>query len=351
MVGPMFESTDLGYIAKYSRVLFRKTTWLKVGALLSCQQTRDGITRNDTVLKDADGLSALQRSNWNSVVSTKTLIDSATKMEKPMGLSPFVVVMLSMDLSTKQQTMNTWSDDFVNKCVRNGRIYGEIGANTHVVVQIVFKNVASSSLPITSTPHPKANAKMNLKSTSKGTWGADTGTGCDTTNLKDVVCVVMVDSAGIAYSYNIPSGHCQELVFRCVSRLMQVALKTTPSMMIQVVGYDARSIYDDYMYAIFLTSSCASETAAIKILNHDSLSNASTFGRSYARPLKKKEDVCDLGVCKPSGSSARPTRVIANLRFLMLLTRPCSGGIVEELLLDERNNFDVFRRIVMEITI
>jgi hypothetical protein len=115
------------------------------------------------------------------------------------------------------------------------------------------------------------------------------------------------------------------------------------------------------MYAIFLTSSCASETATVKILNHDALGNASvdnassahssTLRRSYARSCKKRENLCDLGVCKPSGSAARPTRVIANLRFLMFLTQPCSDGIVEEMLLDELNNFDVFRKIVMEITI
>ena len=346
------QSTDIAYIAKYGRILFRKATWLKIGALLSCTSHNDKAARSDMILKDVDGLSALQRSNWNSVVGTKNAIYAARNMEaKPDTFSPMAVVMICIDMSVQQSDI--CSDDFIQKCVREGRIYGTIGTDTNVIVQVHFKNVTMPSLPLSSTTRLSTNLKINRKTMSETTVDKASGSSCDASKFKDFLCVVMIDAAGIGYSYNLPSNHCEQLVFRCVSRLMDVALGKKPSMMIRVVDHVFRSNYDDFMYAIFLTSSCASETTTLKNLNQDVSMKMSTFSphrRSYGSSNNHNK-AGGIRDCKPSAESAAPTKVISNLRFLMHLSQSTSSSVCDEMLLDEINILDAFKKNVMEIAV
>lgn len=182
------------------------------------------------ILKDANGLSALQRSNWNSVVGTRNAIDFGKDMEtKSSAFSPLVVVMISIDLSVPQPSPAMWSDSFIHQCVRDGRIYGTIGPETHIIVQIIFKNFAMSSQPPPSTSRSShttnTNPKINRKTTPNTPADNVAGSSSDVSKFNDFVCVVMVDSVGIGYSYNVPSNYCDQLVFRCISRLMEVALE------------------------------------------------------------------------------------------------------------------------------
>lgn len=131
-------------------------------------------------------------------------------------------------------------------------------------------------------------------------------------------------------------------------------MKKKPSIMIRVVGFSARSNYDNYMYAMFLTSSCASETIMCNLPNRDSPKKeytSSSYRRSHSGSSQKIRKACGIYMCKPSAESARPARVITNLRFMMLLSHPSSDFVLDEMLLDEINILDTFKRNVMEITV
>ena len=138
---------DLSYIARYSRVLFCKSTWLKVGALLST--CRVDVKKDDKLhLNDADGFLALQRANWNMVLKTKESISTNAHISKnPDAFSPIAIIMVAIDMSTNHKSTDGWSDNFVDGCVRKGTIYGNIGIKTHVVVQFFLRTYPTKHLP------------------------------------------------------------------------------------------------------------------------------------------------------------------------------------------------------------
>ena len=317
----LLSGLDLSYIARYSRTLFRKCTWLKVGALIS--SSRANVNKShENILNDNDGLLALQRANWNLVSNATESITAATCISYNTDtFSPIAIVMISIDMSTEEQPVGPWSDNFIDTCVRKGSMYGKIGINTHVVVQFFFTNM-KSKIQLKTESDPLSLSMSD---------GSDDGV---YDNGGAALGIIMVDAVGMGYAYNIPETHCENLAFRCVSRLMDIAVKVKPSIINKVINYTPRSKYDDCMYAMFLTSACASETALCRIMDCSTVS-----GQAKS----------NLVSCRPSSRTARPTRVIANLRFLMLLTNPMSRGIIEDLLLDEINVFDGFRKMVMDI--
>jgi hypothetical protein len=305
MVG-LLSGLDLWYISKHSRALFRKSVWSQVAGLLSRDdnglnnvQKEVGWLGVHAIQEDSDATNALKRSNWNTVRSATECVIAASISHRTTPPNPVAVVIIKIDASSKNVQPTGWSDKFVNDIVRRGSIYGNIDETTHVVVQILFKGVKTS---------------------------ADSGGDGD-----DVVGVMIVDRMGVAYSYNIPDQACDQLAFRCVSHLLDVSMQSTLSTVVTVINYTPRSLYDNCMYAIFLTSACAAASTQA-VINAASVS----IGDSA------------LSDCRPSGRSSRPTRVIANLRFLMLLTKPVSYKVVDGLLLDEKNTLDSFKRSVME---
>ena len=279
---------DLSHVARYSRILFKKKTWLKVGALISSCQSNSVKSK---VFDHSDALGGLKRANWNMVSHTRESIGMAT--------SPLAIVMIQIDMSEKTDGFSTV---FVDECLRKGSIYGTIEEKTHVVVQLFFTNI-------------------DAKSTTSRECDTETTDQDEATELS-TVCTVMVDSTGVSYSYNLPV-ECEQIAFECVGRLMRASVNSRPSIMLKMTSFSKRSRYDDLVYAMFLASVCASETS-----------------------LGSK-----LVDCRPSKEVARPTRVITNLKFLMILSSPVARNVVDDLLLDELNILDVFRRVVMDIRV
>ena len=334
---------QLSYVAMYSRILFRKETWSKVGTVLSRSQEKfvsmtkkddhvfkDHVVEDDIddheVLKDGDGFAGLKRANWNMVSNSKDSISAAGYIApNPDEFSPIAVVMIYIDVSVTELPLKEWSEQFIDDCVRNGCIYGKIGEKTHVVVQLFFTGIKSSSFYTSSISN-------------------DTLLGQDdrVSDVNDAVGVVIIDSLGTGYSYNIPTNHCQHLAFRSVSRLMDIAVGKPPTMVMKVVNHTRRSKYDDYLYAMFITSSCAAETTILGIQRLSPPVVGNKGGR---------KGQSDLEMCRPSSRVARPTRVIANLRFLMFLSTSTKTGVTDDLLLDERNTLDSFRSMVMDIKV
>ena len=279
---------DLSYVARYSRLLFKKKTWLKVGALISSCQSK---SENSKVFDHSDALGGLKRANWNMVSNTRDSIGVST--------SPLAIVILQIDMSGH---VGGFSTVFIDECLRKGSIYGSIEEKTHVVVQLFFTNIGTELIKVRSCD-------------------TETTDQCEATELS-TVGTVMVDSTGVSYSYNLPV-ECEQIAFECVGRLMVASVNSKPSIMLKMTSFDKRSRYDDYVYAMFLASVCAYQTS-----------------------LR-----CKLVDCRPSKEVARPSRVITNLRFLMLLSSPVARNVVDDLLLDELNVLDVFRRVVMDIRV
>jgi len=100
--------------------------------------------------------------------------------------------------------------------------------------------------------------------------------------------------------------------------------------MVKVLGYKPRPPCDDNLYAI--TASCAFESMTISPAESDEY-------HQYKA----------LSICRPSQGRARPARVISNLRFMMFISSAKCRLLVENLLLDELNTLDVFRRTVFEV--
>jgi hypothetical protein len=270
------------------------------------------------------------------VSNAKKSVWDAAHISTPVDeFSPFAVVMISIDLSLEEHEEKTFSDEFIEKCVRDGSIYGKIGIKTHIVVQIFFTGLRSSlgsSVPICNT----------------GVQGAIRESG-----VNDAVGTIMIDSIGVGYVYNVPPNHCEGLAYRCVSRLMNVAIETKPAKFIKMIHYIPRSRHDDYMYTMFLTASCASESAMCAIMAYMSTSGSAIKREWFSPSVGYQEDrkrCTSLAMCRPSKAIARPSRVISNLRFLVFLLNQ-SNSVVDDLLLDERNSLDSFRRIVMDINV
>ena len=301
---------DLSYVIRQSRTLFRKSIWLKVGAFLSSSKTQA-----DNILDDSNGFRALKRCNWNLVSNSKQSVWNAAHISTPVDdFSAFAVVMISIDATLEENEETTFSDDFIKKCVRDGSIYGKIGNKTHIVVQIFFTGIRSSlgsSVPICNTEEAIRASGVN-----------------------DAVTTIMIDSFGVGYVYNLPTNHCEGLAYRCVARLMDVAIETKPAKFIKMISYTPRSKHDDYMFSLFLTGSCASESTMSAIMGYQD----------------DRKRCTSLAICRPSKAIARPSRVISNLRFLVFLSNQ-SNSVVDDLLLDERNSLDSFRRIVMDVNV
>jgi hypothetical protein len=259
-----------------------------MGALISSCQSN---SVKPKVLEDSDGFKSLQVSNWNLVSDTRESIGLAS--------SPLAIVMIEIDMS---ENVGGSSDFFINECLRKGSIYGTIDKMTHVVVQLFFTNIGAKSITARQSD--------------------DETTQCDKSTELSTVGTVMVDATGVSYSYNLPAS-CEQIAFECVSGLMEASVNSKPSIMLKMTSLCPRSRFDAYMYTLFLTSECASKTS---------------FGNSLVK-------------CRPSKELARPTRVITNLRFLMLLSSPVAKNVVDDLLLDELNVLDVFRGVVTNIRV
>ena len=202
--------------------------------------------------------------------------------------SPVCIVILHIDMNEGLRLK--WSNVFIEKTIRAGVMYGVVSGHTHIIVQLFFKRVVCNT-----TAH-------------------------DVTDPDETVSVVLVDKFGMAYCYNLPSGEYESLALRFVSNLLKLTVGVNVSMMFKTVPYENRSYSDSCLYALYITAFAMKTT----VENTDS------------KP--------DIANCRPSVQCARPTRIIANLRFLMFLCSPQSHTI--ELLLDEVNILNFFKEML-----
>jgi hypothetical protein len=117
---------------------------------------------------------------------------------------------------------------------------------------------------------------------------------------------------------------------------MEGTLQKKFGKMEMMVPYSDRSKYANNLYAMFITCTCASKTATLEPVDGvDGMdSSAMTHRADKIRPCKR---------------TSRPSRIINNLMFLMSMVRPDTGVVLDEMLLDEINTLDAFRRIVMDV--
>ena len=307
--------TGIAFIIKNTRKLFRKSVWLEVAAMVTAS-TGNSSNVKPRVVQDEnekEGWDALKRTNWNLVqAAEEEVFNSKPISVKTERTHPLAVVMLEIDLTIKDENYVFWEDSFVEDVVRHGRIYGRIEKKTHIIVQVKFTGLKSAEMHI---PY----------STDEDKDIAETG--------DQTICVMILDSDGLVFFYNVPGGAAEQLASRCATQLLQVATSRTTSTINIVTPNTQRSLYDDCLYAIFITSACAFETTRYAV---NSNSTPSNIWRGV------------LSSCVPSSRNARPTRVVANMRFLMLLSSERCGDIAKDLLLDERNTLDMFWKTVME---
>lgn len=304
----MDNSQDLAYICINTRWLFRKSVWLASTTTVpnietvvgsgGCQYPsgKDGSVQTDR----ARAFGVLKYSNWNIVQDAHSTVTTALHALSFTAVpNPVCVVMLDIDMSEKP-AVGAWSDASIQQLIRNGTMYGTVGIHTHIIVQIFFKGI----------PYGYSRGRS--------------------TSTHETVSTVIVDSAGVEYCYNLPEDDCEQVALRCVSTILQLATGVKPSSMYKVVPFQRRTYYEDCLYAIFITASCATASSLCAI---------------------KHADDPDSGLfkCRPSSRCARPTRIIPNLRFLMFLCKPTSHSIVEGLLLDEVNTLDAFRNTVIDM--
>ena len=224
-------------------------------------------------------------------------------MAPELVFHPFAVVMIWIHI---EETENgELSTDFVKQCVRGGKIYGCIHETTHIVVQLFYSG-------------------LNTFKDKENTLHADSN---------HAVGIVLVDSNCHGYAYNLPVGPYKNMGVRCVELLMEVALQKKFAKMEIMIPYSDRSKYANNLYAMFITCACASKTATLETVDGMD-SSGMTNHPDKIRPCKK---------------TSRPSRIISNLMFLMSMVRPDTGVVLDEILLDEINTLDAFRRIVMDV--
>lgn len=196
---------------------------------------------------------------------------------------PLCVVLLFVHL-----TSPVLSNKTITRIVDSAEIYGDIDNWSRIVIQIVYKGLL----------------KYNT----------------DSTEFDEAVSLVVVDNFGSASGYNIPGGCASAVAYRCVALLLQ---KTgcQPSMIVNHVLFHPRILCDNYLYAMYVTAACVQVPKS-----------------AYCMDSQKESHV--------SWRYARPTRIIANLRFLILLRACDSKEIVCDLLLDEVNTLDSVRYIL-----
>ena len=279
----------LSHTVDEARSLFRKELWSQVSSHMGKQRQNNGTT------KEENGMIFLKRVNWNVVQNTQRFIHNEADISAPALLHhPFAVVMVWLPL--EESVNGVFDSEFLDKCVKGGSIYGTIHDNTQVVVQLFFSG---------------------LKKKSEKDDQSDQGVG-----------IMIVDSTCAGYGYNIPN---EKLAVRCVQRLMDLAIQKKIGNFVTMIPYSDRSKYDQNLYAMYITSSCASKTATLQTLED---SSGVTQHGERIRPCKR---------------TSRPSRIINNLRFLMNIVRPECGVLLHGLLLDEVNTLDEFRRVVMDV--
>ena len=332
----LHNAQQLAYISRNTRWLFRKDIWGDVSAMLShtkcaesteqaaaaaaaaasldpCSRSSMGGEKPAYPLVEfhtADAVTALKHTNWNVVQQGKKTIREScwiSDVADAVIQCPVAVVMLYVDVSTPPPAAKGWTDAYITSVIKNGVIYGSIDASTHIVLQIHYKGLDTHSSATSSNNAPGLPPPMS-----------------------EAIAVVIVDAAGMAYCYNMPGGDCEHVGFRCVSKLLQMTVAVTPSIILKVVNYRPRTPYDDNLYALYVTAACAADSSSNAVKNVGALRN-------------------DLASCRPSARCARPTRIVANLRFLMLLCNKECSQWVSELLLDEKNTLDAFRRIAIDV--
>ena len=293
---------QIAHICRHARWIFRSHLWIEVNRLLKMKDENEehhGCEQNarsvcvETNVKDA--YTALQNTNWCAVHMTHgSFLNAPHSSTMAQVSSPVCVVMMRANVKYRPISDAEWSDNFIDDIVQNSVQYGTIESDTHVIVQIFFEGL------------------------------------CQTAYFDKALCVVVVDQAGIAYCYNMPRGACEHVAFLCITKLLQNTIGCAPSMFNNVVNYSPRTPYDDCLYTMFITAACCTETVKSKIRNCNN-------------------SCSDLINCRPSARSARATRVVANMRFLMLLCRPTCASIVDDLLLDEINVLDEFRSVTTSV--
>jgi hypothetical protein len=203
---------------------------------------------------------------------------------------PVSVVFLSVELKSHVLSQKT-----IAGIVDSGMMYGEINQNSQIVIQILFKGLLTG------------NANTNR----------------DCTAPDEAVALVIIKNDGMASGYNIPPGPASAVVYRCVSLLLLQTTGRQPSMIVNTVMYCPRTLCDDCLYAMYVTAAC------VEGLKFTDFPESEQEDRMFRR-------------------HARPTRVIANLRFLMLLGGDHCKEVARELLLDEVNTLDSIRFILQD---
>jgi hypothetical protein len=266
------------YTVLNARSIFRKQVWLQGAyarhAMLPC-----------------DASDALQKTNWNIVELARV---AAAGNEG--GGSAVGIVMLSIDMAMPSTNGSIaridWSKDAISDIVDEATVYGDISPSSQIIVQICFKGLRSHSF-----------------------------------SANKAVAVVVSDNTGMAYGYNLPENPAGSVAYKCVSKVLLNFTGSEPSMIVNVVKYTPRTLYDEYLYAMYITAACGE------------IVRAHVVSRSVDSSVERS-------TCRLSATSTSPTRVIANIRFLMFLQ---GTGNTEDLLLDERNSLDVVSRITQGV--
>jgi hypothetical protein len=301
-------------------------------------------------MQPQDTFSALQSSNWSSVEmsmnTTRNFHRENQSLYDPRAVEtprmpgntsegnyrkcPACIIMLKIDMSLDGSCPGDWTPDKISSIVRSGVMYGSVQKDTHIIVQFFITGLLHDEKSACITPSllvdtPTSKDKIE---TSKKVGGVRTAEK-NSENTRDAAVAVMIaDRAGLVYCYNMPSGTCEKVSFRCMSTIMEASLQVSPSMTLGVIPYRPRSPYDDNLYAMYIACACVVEST-----------KAATTGGHCSKSL--------LNSCRPSARSARATRVISNLRFLMFLCKPQCRDIVGDLLLDEINSLHAFQSSIL----
>jgi hypothetical protein len=348
------DAMQVGYIARHAKCLFRKSVWSEVVSIMGTDDT--DTTHTHSFLHDPKTFSALQHTNWNLVERARqnatvssTTITAGTSVGaggSHGGISasaycPVCVVMFHVDMTpTTEHTRKGWSDTTIAEIVTKGVIYGAIKENTHIAVQIFFKGLrlGSGLLSDPSVSTDLADAKETDYM------------------LDEAVAIVLVDKSAIAYCYNIPSDDYDKAPIgmtsvsqRLVARLLFVSTGQTMKQMVKMVGFKPRSPYDDNLYAMYITASCAFESTTRAFYASAAATAAAAAAGQTCCCNAIDHYYTDIGSCRPSQRRARPSRAISNLRFIMFMSSAKCCGLVEGLLLDELNTLDAFRRTAFRV--
>jgi hypothetical protein len=263
-------------------------------------------------MRQSDSLEMMHHINWNVVecAQSSAAAVAARTPGSTLGISPkfdMCVVVLSIDLAVAGSCNGPtpqvdWSTDDISRILDTSVTYGNIGPTTHVVVQICFKGLLCHCIDSTT----------------------------DESAVDEAVAVVVLDQAGMPSAHNIPSKSAGSVAYRCVAELMLRSTGREPSMILHAVEYTARAPSDNYLYASYITLACAEANCVHAI------------GDAHT-------PFTDLYTCRVSAKSAKPSRIIANMRFLMLLQEKKCAMIIRDLLLDEHNTLYSFIRATLGV--